>query len=125
MRRWGADEEEIKEAFPGYTKTPLKERVYVVTNKHDFFGANALLYSDVIAEVANKIGTDCFILPSSVHDLIVLSTDTYYKQNSLANIVKTTNSESVRPSERLSDSIYMYSMSNGSITRACVEEDVS
>ena len=125
MRRWGADEEEIKEAFPGYTKTPLKERVYVVTNKHDFFGANALLYRDVIAEVANKIGTDCFILPSSVHDLIVLSTETYYKQSSLANIVKTTNSESVRPSERLSDSVYMYSLSSGDITRACLEEDVS
>lgn len=125
MRRWGADEEEIKEAFPGYTKTPLKERVYVVTNKHDFFGANALLYNDVIADVANKIGTDCYILPSSVHDLIVLSTEIYYKQNKLANIVKTTNNESVRPSERLSDSVYMYSISDGSITRASLEEDVS
>ena len=125
MRRWGADEDEIKEAFPGYTKTPLKERVYVVTNKHDFFGANALLYRDVIADVAKKIGTDCYILPSSVHDLIVLSTDTYYKQNKLANIVKTTNNESVRPSERLSDSVYMYSISDGRITRASLEEDVS
>lgn len=125
MRRWGADEEEIKEAFPGYTKTPLKERVYVVTNKHDFFGANALLYNDVIADVAKKIGTDCYILPSSVHDLIVLSTEIYYKQNKLANIVKTTNNESVRPSERLSDSVYMYSISDGSITRASLEEDVS
>ena len=125
MRRWGADEEEIKEAFPGYTKTPLKERVYVVTNKHDFFGANALLYNDVIADVAKKIGTDCYILPSSVHDLIVLSTEIYYKQNKLANIVKTTNNESVRPSERLSDSVYMYSISDGNITRASLEEDVS
>ncbi|MCR5341686.1 MAG: DUF5688 family protein [Saccharofermentans sp.] len=125
MRRWGADEEEIKEAFPGYTKTPLKERVYVVTNKHDFFGANALLYNDVIADVAKKIGTDCYILPSSVHDLIVLSTEIYYKQNKLANIVKTTNNESVRPSERLSDSVYMYSISDGSITRTSLEEDVS
>ena len=125
MRRWGADEEEIKEAFPGYTKTPLKERVYVVTNKHDFFGANALLYNDVIADVAKKIGTDCYILPSSVHDLIVLSTEIYYKQNKLANIVKTTNNESVRPSDRLSDSVYMYSISDGIITRASLEEDVS
>ena len=125
MRRWGADEEEIKEDFPGYTKTPLKERVYVVTNKHDFFGANALLYNDVIADVAKKIGTDCYILPSSVHDLIVLSTEIYYKQNKLANIVKTTNNESVRPSDRLSDSVYMYSISDGIITRASLEEDVS
>lgn len=125
MRRWGADEDEIKEAFPGYTKTPLRERIYVVSNKHDFFGANALLYSDVIGEVAAKIGTDCYILPSSVHDLIILSTETYYKENRLANIVKTTNNESVRPQERLSDSVYMYSISSGEISRASLEEDVS
>ncbi len=125
MRRWGADEDEIKEAFPGYTKTPLRERIYVVSNRHDFFGANALLYSDVIGEVAAKIGTDCYILPSSVHDLIILSTETYYKENRLANIVKTTNNESVRPQERLSDSVYMYSISSGEISRASLEEDVS
>ncbi|MBO4450317.1 MAG: hypothetical protein J5777_07000 [Clostridiales bacterium] len=125
MRKWGADETEIKEAFPGYTKTPERERVYVVTNRHDFFGATALLYNDVIGEVAEKIGTDCYILPSSVHDLIVLSADAYYKQNKLANIVKTTNNESVRPSERLSDSVYLYSLNNHSISIASVEEDVS
>ena len=125
MRKWGADENEIKEAFPGYTKTPEKERIYVLTNRHDFFGANALLYSDVIAQVAEKIGTDCYILPSSVHDLIILSTETYLKERKLANIVKTTNSESVRPSERLSDSVYLYSLNSRSISRASVEEDAS
>ncbi len=125
MRKWGADETEINEAFPGYTKTPEKERVYVVTNRHDFFGANALLYKDVIAEIAEKIGTDCYILPSSVHDLIVLSADNYLKENKLANIVKTTNKESVRPSERLSDSVYIFSLSDKSISRASVEEDAS
>ena len=125
MRKWGADETEIKEAFPGYTKTPEKERVYVVTNRHDFFGANALLYSDVIGEIAGKIGTDCYILPSSVHDLIVLSAETYFKQNKLANIVRTTNNESVRPSERLSDSVYLYSLNDQTISLASVEEDAS
>lgn len=125
MRRWGADETEIREAFPGYTKTPEKERIYVVTNRHDFFGANALLYSDVIAELAERIGTDCYILPSSVHDLIVLSTETYTKQSNLANIVKTTNNESVRPSDRLSDSVYLYSLSERKISRAVLEEDAS
>ena len=125
MRKWGADETEIKEAFPGYTKTPEKERVYVVTNRHDFFGANALLYSDVIGEVAGKIGTDCYILPSSVHDLIILSAETYFKQNKLANIVRTTNNESVRPSERLSDSVYLYSLNDHRISLASVEEDAS
>ena len=86
---------------------------------------SALLYNDVIGEIAEKIGTDCYILPSSVHDLIVLSADTYLKESKLANIVKTTNSESVRHSERLSDSVYLFSLSSRNISRAAIEEDVS
>ena len=75
--------------------------------------------------MAGKIGTDCYILPSSVHDLFILSAETYFKQNKLANIVRTTNNESVRPSERLSDSIYLYSLNDQKISLASVEEDAS
>ena len=121
----GRSKESISKLFPEYEHMSAEECVYVITNKAQFYGSSALLYPEVIGRVADKIGTDCYILPSSVHDLIVLSTDTYYKHNKLANIVKTTNNESVRPSERLSDSIYMYSISDGSITRASLEEDVS
>ncbi len=115
MRKWGADDKEIEESFPNIDSVPDKDRVYVVSNEYEFFGANALIYSDVIGKVVKMIGTDCYILPSSVHDLVVLSTETFKESDKLVRLVKETNSEHVRVSDRLSDSVYRYSIIDGSI----------
>lgn len=115
MKRWGANDKDIDESFPYIDEVPEKERVYVISNQFEFFGANALLYKDVIGDVANSIGTDCYILPSSVHDLVVLSTDIFGESTKLINLVRETNSEHVRTSDRLSDSIYLYSLADKKI----------
>ena len=125
MRKWGADEEEIEASFPDIDDVPESERVYVISNEYEFFGANALLYKDVIGDVAKSIGTDCYVLPSSVHDLVVLSTDVFSEKSSLMELVKQTNNEHVRVSDRLSDSIYIYSIVDGSLNRVEPEEEVS
>ena len=122
MKRWGSEERDVETAFPGMEEVPEKERVYVISNEFEFFGANALLYSDVLGKVVKKIGTDCYILPSSVHDLIVLSTDVFSESSKLINLVKETNKEHVKTSDRLSDSIYLYSIVDGSLQR--VEDPV-
>ena len=115
MKRWGANDKDIDESFPYIDEVPEKERVYVISNQFEFFGANALLYKEVIGDVANSIGTDCYILPSSVHDLVVLSTDIFGESTKLINLVRETNSEHVRTSDRLSDSIYLYSLADKKI----------
>ena len=122
MKRWGAKDDEIEESFPDLDAVPLDERVYVISNVYEFFGANALLYKDVIGDIAGSIGTDCYILPSSVHDLIVLSTESFSGSSRLIKIVRETNSEHVRLSDRLSDSIYIYRLGDGSIDR--ITEDM-
>lgn len=115
MRKWGAGDKEIEESFPDIESVPEKERVYVVSNEYEYFGANALIYSEVLGKVVKKIGTDCYILPSSVHDLVILSTETFKESDKLVRLVKETNSEHVRVSDRLSDSVYRYSIIDGSI----------
>ena len=125
MRKWGASDEDIESSFKDTDKIPEKERVYVISNKYEFFGANALIYKDVIGKVAKSIGTDCYVLPSSVHDLVVLSTDVFSEKEKLADLVRDTNNEHVRISERLSDSIYLYSIVDGTLNRIEPEEEVS
>lgn len=122
MKRWGTDENDIEKAFPGMDEVPQKERVYVISNELEFFGANALLYNEVLDKVVKKIGTDCYILPSSVHDIIVLSTDVFSESSRLIDLVRETNKEHVKTSDRLSDSIYRYSIVDGSLAR--VEDHV-
>ena len=126
MRKWGADDNDVMESFPDIEKIPAKERVYVISNEYEFFGANALLYSDVLGEVVKNIGTDCYILPSSIHDLIVVSTDAFKESSRLKAIVRESNLEHVRESERLSDNIYKYSIVDGSLNMMTeTEQEVS
>jgi len=122
MKRWGATDKDVENSFAGMDNVPAKERVYVISNEYEFFGANALLYTDVLKKVVNNIGTDCYILPSSVHDLVILSTETFSESAKLISLVRETNSEHVRTTDRLSDSIYKYSIEDGSIER--VEDEV-
>ena len=122
MKRWGATDKDVENSFDGMDNVPAKERVYVISNEYEFFGANALLYTDVLKKVVNNIGTDCYILPSSVHDLVILSTETFSESAKLISLVRETNSEHVRTTDRLSDSIYKYSIEDGSIER--VEDEV-
>ena len=121
MKRWGVKDKDIEASFAGVDEIPLKDRVYVLSNEYEFFGANALLYTDVLKKVVKNIGTDCYILPSSVHDLVILSTETFSESSRLRTLVKDTNFEHVRLSDRLSDNIYRFSIVDGSLT--CVTEE--
>lgn len=117
MKRWGASEDEIYRAFSDVDGVPERERVYVISNEYEFFGANALLYSDVLKSVVNRIGTDCYILPSSVHELVVLSKETFAEGKRLVDLVRDTNDEHVRLSDKLSDSVYVYNLVGGTIEK--------
>lgn len=108
---------DMAEEFPGFNSIPNNERVYIVTNSIGYFGADALLYPDVIKQAADIIGTDCYVLPSSIHDLIILSSEFYSGQNKLLKLVRDTNMTQVSPQEKLSDSIYYYSRTDNQIRR--------
>ena len=123
MKRWGVTDKDIKASFSGVNDIPMRDRVYVVSNEYEFFGANALLYTDVLKKVVKNIGTDCYILPSSVHDLVILSTETFSESSKLRTLVRDTNCEHVRLSDRLSDNIYRFNIVDGSLE--CVTEEAS
>ena len=54
MKRWGVADKDIKASFAGVDEIPMKDRVYVVSNEYEFFGANALLYTDVLKKVVKR-----------------------------------------------------------------------
>lgn len=83
-------------------------QMYVLTNRRKVNGANILLYKDWLAEVANRLKDDFFILPSSIHELLavpVSGTD----EKELRAMVKEVNNTEVAPEEILSYEVYRYS----------------
>lgn len=87
----------------------------VVTNKKKLNGAAAILFPDELQKIADKIGTDLYILPSSVHEIILLSTDNTMTVDELKETVRFVNSNELRQEEVLSDNVYLFDRHNSSI----------
>lgn len=87
----------------------------VVTNNKKLNGAAAILFPDELQKIADKMGADLYILPSSVHEIILLSTDNTMTVDELKETVRFVNSNELRQEEVLSDNVYLFNRHNPSI----------
>ena len=87
--------------------------LWVLTNKRRVNGANMLLDRSVMEDVIKEVGTDFFILPSSIHECIILPTDSGMDSQQLEAMVCEVNETQVEKEERLSNSVYHYTLENG------------
>lgn len=81
---------------------------FVASNREKCLGAGAMLYDGVLQDIANKLQSDLIILPSSIHECLILKMEDNVDFDYLKELVKEANSTSVQPEERLSDSVYIY-----------------
>lgn len=84
-------------------------KMYVLTNRAKINGASAMLYSDKIRELAKRLQTDIMILPSSVHEVLLLPDDHEQEYAFYRQMVEEVNTTQVEPEEILSYSLYRYS----------------
>ena len=87
--------------------------LWVLTNKRRVNGANMLLDRSVMEDVIKEVGTDFFILPSSIHECIILPADSGMDSQQLETMVCEVNETQVEKEERLSNSVYRYTLENG------------
>lgn len=101
----------IKDASPEYEDLPDPGNpIYVVSNKRKTNGAYAMLDTEgVLKSVAELLGNEYYILPSSVHELLCLpKDDNEAQEHFLFEMVSEVNSSCVSEQEFLSNSIYKY-----------------
>lgn len=82
--------------------------MYVLTNCSRFLGAVCMVYDDILEHMGRIIGNDFYILPSSIHELILLPGAETEAKDNLKNLVNEVNTTQVEPEEILSDSVYYY-----------------
>ena len=82
--------------------------MFIATNQSKINGASVILYDGLLAEFARRIGGDFYILPSSIHETILLSATGDMDIDDLIDMVRTVNATEVAPNEILSDSVYRY-----------------
>ncbi len=89
--------------------------MYVLTNKEKQFGAATILYPGILEQAEVLLGERFYILPSSIHECILISADTTYSQKELTEMVTEINQSHVDEREVLSNQAYYYSKNSGRI----------
>ncbi len=88
-----------KESFP----------MYVATNRKMTNGAAVLTMKDKLKEYGDILGGDYYIIPSSVHEIILLAKDPD-RYCDINDMIREVNANSLGPDDVLSDHAYMYSI---------------
>jgi hypothetical protein len=86
---------------------PENQMMWVISNERGFNGAGSMLYEEKLHDLAMRLETDLYILPSSVHECLAVSTD-IGDPYELANMVNEVNMAEVALEDRLSNQVYHY-----------------
>lgn len=82
--------------------------MYVLSNRTRVQGASCILYPDILKDFAAAIRSDFFVLPSSIHEVILLPAQGEEDIEALKDMVREVNESQVEREEVLSDSVYYY-----------------
>jgi len=80
----------------------------VVSNENKVYGASCILYPEVLEKVARRVGQNLYIIPSSVHEMLLLPDDGSDDGEYLQNLIGEVNATQVEPEAVLSDQLYYY-----------------
>lgn len=87
----------------------MNECMLVVTNSLKTHGAGVILYPDVLKNAANIFESDFYILPSSIHEVMLLPAIDEYNKSELDKLVRQVNEGQLATEDILSDHAYYYS----------------
>lgn len=92
--------------------------MYVLSNSDRMFGAAAMIYSKRIGMLAEHVGHNLFILPSSIHEVILMPDDGDGDPEYLKSTIREINDTQVDPEEVLSNQLYYFDRRTQKITVA-------
>ena len=84
--------------------------MYVLTNQKNYFGAAALYYPGMLKKIGMTLKTDLIVLPSSIHEVILLPAEKWTDYDDLNEMIRDINENHVAKEEVLSDHFYYYDL---------------
>ena len=82
--------------------------MYILTNEENYFGASAMIFDSVLEKIGKALKDDFWILPSSIHECIIIPAGCAMPPDEMTDLVKEVNQKEVSVEEYLSDQIYYY-----------------
>lgn len=100
----GMDKELAEAMTTEFEATPF----YVLTNESGIDGAAVIACPEVLMAVQRHIGEDFYILPSSIHETLILPKSQTDDVEGLKQMVSSINEAEVPPEDRLLDNVYEF-----------------
>ena len=87
--------------------------LYCLTMKDKTFGASLMAREDILAQAATVRGESFFILPSSVHEVLLMPESVAMSPQALVTMVQEINQNEVSPQDMLSDKVQYFDKDTG------------
>lgn len=97
-------EREWTEGMDFRERSPL----YILTNTERMFGAVYMAVPEVLGLIGEKLESDFYILPSSIHECMILPVTEPADEEGLNRMVSVINRDCVEDAEILADHVYFY-----------------
>lgn len=91
---------------------PAEVLLYILSNEQGVYGAAAILYPELPQKIYEKLGGNYYLLPSSVHEFLIIPEEEGETPEQLKAIVREVNRTEIREEEFLSDHIYYFNGDN-------------
>ena len=82
--------------------------MFVLTNRGNYFGAVCMIFDSVLSEIGETLQDDYWVLPSSIHECVIVPAQVQTNGTELEMLVQEINRKEVQAEEFLSDEIYFY-----------------
>lgn len=82
--------------------------LYVLTCRKAFYGSSVMFYPGMMTYLAERLGGDLYVIPSSVHEVLLIRKEEIEDPQGLVSIIRSINRQELLPGDILSDSLYEY-----------------
>lgn len=86
----------------------IEDLMFVLTNSLRSFGAACILYDGMLDKIREEIGENFYILPSSIHEMIIVPESNSPSREHLNEMITEVNQTQVDEEEFLSECVYYY-----------------
>lgn len=107
----GSNLDVLEESTEFFEKIPMM----VLGNHKRTQGAVCMIYPKLLEQIAKKMEVNLYILPSSIHEVILLPDKPEVLPMHLKEMIREVNATWVEPEEKLSDSLYYYNRAEHSL----------
>jgi len=102
MEENGSAQKDVDELFD------CANKMIVMTNNSRMHGASVIVYPDLLQKIYESLGGEFYVIPSSIHEVIVVTKQDYMSAQNINMMIEDVNSNELMCEEILSDHVYEY-----------------